>query len=218
MKIVIQCAASKDPRAGTLRVTEGKPVRFIAQPFEAPSANECIYARPDDDSGDGRSWREHLLEYNRQPGDNTLNLLPAYKLYGHPTYSALVDEYGVKSVFVLSAGWGLIPANFLTPTYDITFSSKVQKHKHRKKRDVYEDFAFLPQDQTDPLVFLGGKNYLAMFCQLTQEYKERRIAFYNAKVEPHFSGVELIRYVTTRRINWHYLCAKAVIDGDIPLP
>ena len=41
------------------------------------------------------------------------------------------------------AGWGLIPAAFLTPQYDITFTTAVRKkaaYKLRKKADRYEDF------------------------------------------------------------------------------
>lgn len=35
-----------------------------------------VYARPDDRSDDGRSWRKALLDYNRAPGANPLISTP----------------------------------------------------------------------------------------------------------------------------------------------
>jgi hypothetical protein len=38
----------------------------------------------------------------------------------------LVEKFGIEKVFILSAGWGLIRADFLTPNYDITFSGSAE--------------------------------------------------------------------------------------------
>jgi hypothetical protein len=40
-----------------------------------------------------------------------------------------VDRFGLENVYVLSASWGLIRADFLTPYYDITFSSSADAYK-----------------------------------------------------------------------------------------
>ena len=56
-------------------------------------------------------------------------LLPAYQLYENSTYNRLVDRFGLSNVYILSAGWGLIPADFLTPHYDITFSASADAYK-----------------------------------------------------------------------------------------
>ena len=40
------------------------------------------------------------------------------------TYRALVKRFGIDKTYILSAGWGLIPASFLTPYYDITFTGE----------------------------------------------------------------------------------------------
>jgi hypothetical protein len=90
MKIVIQCAASKTPEAGTLRTQAGMPVMFVADPASAPVSEDCVYAHPDDLAEDGRSWREILLAYNRQPGGNPFRLIPAFRLYANGAYRQLV--------------------------------------------------------------------------------------------------------------------------------
>jgi hypothetical protein len=61
-----------------------------------------------------------LQEYNALPGNNPLGLYPAWRLYENRSYEGLVDRFGVDNLYILSAGWGLISAAFLTPNYDIT--------------------------------------------------------------------------------------------------
>ena len=70
------------------------------------------------------------------PGDNRFGLLPAWRLYRNPTYGILAEHWGLDHLYILSAGWGLIPANFLTPNYDITFSAaqNVQRFKRWRHR------------------------------------------------------------------------------------
>ena len=65
------------------------------------------------------------MDYNNNPAGNSLGLLPVYRLYANPVYERLVDKLGVANVYILSAGWGLIRADFLTPSYD---SPSVRAH------------------------------------------------------------------------------------------
>ena len=51
-------------------------------------------------------------------------------------YRELVHALGAENVFILSAGWGLLSADFLTPNYDITFSATAERYKRRRVRDV----------------------------------------------------------------------------------
>ena len=214
MKIVIQCAARKDPSAGSLRTADGREVLFVAQPDLAPPEAICHYARPDDISDDGRTWRERLVACNAD-ADNPLNLLPAYRLYAHDAYRALADRFGLDRLFILSAGWGLIPANFLTPGYDITFTTSADDWKRRRKGDRYEDFCMLPDDD-DPIVFVGGKDYLPLFGKLTAPLRARKVVFFNSQTEPDLpQGFEAIRYPTTTRTNWHYECARDLAAGAL---
>lgn len=115
MIIVIQCAASKRSDAGHLLSAMGKRIIFVANPEAAPADPAHEYARPDDPSGTGMSWRQVLLKYNEETADNSLGLCPVWRLYENRTYGRLVDRLGLEKVYILSAGWGLIRADFLTP-------------------------------------------------------------------------------------------------------
>lgn len=218
MKVVIQCAAGKQAHAGHLQRSDGTPVLFVADPARAPRASGVFYARPDDLADDGRTWRDRLLEYNRSPAGNPLKLLPAIELYENPAYRRLVSKFGIDKVFVLSAGWGLIPADFLTPTYDITFSQSADDYKRRRKSDLYSDLSLFPADSDEALVFLGGKDYLPLFVALTRRANGPRVVLYNSMNRPDAPGCTLQRYVTTARTNWHYECAQALIEGRLGLP
>src|SRR5690606_6785711 len=117
----------------------GKRVTFVAHPELAPAGKACLAGHPDDASDQsGRSWRELVAAYNGRPGNNPLGLYPAYRLYTNGIYRALVDRYGVENVYVLSAGWGLIRSDFLTPQYDITFKKQgVDPFKRRRPGDRF---------------------------------------------------------------------------------
>ena len=127
MVFVIQCAGRKRDYAGTFRDGNGSPVMFVANPKQMPQDATYVYAHPDGLSDSGITWRERLLRYNREPATNPLGLLPAWELYQNAVYSRLVEAYGVERVYILSAGWGLIAADFLTPDYNITFSQVPQR-------------------------------------------------------------------------------------------
>lgn len=173
MKVVIQCAARQQPDAKTFTAAGDRRVMFVARPELAPQGGRVIYARPDDDCGDGYSWRKRLLTYNKGAAESPLGLLPAYRLYSHGVYRALVDALGLKNVFILSAGWGLIPARFLTPYYDITFSPSADPWKRRRREDRYQDYCLI-SDSEEEIVFLGGKDYLPLFCRLTAPLRARK--------------------------------------------
>lgn len=71
-------------------------------------------------SDTGMSWRQVLLKYNAHPENNPWGLYPACQLYKKPAFERLAKKFGMQNVFILSAGWGLISADFLTAMYDIT--------------------------------------------------------------------------------------------------
>ncbi len=217
MIVVIQCAARKRPDAGRLASSSGKSVVFVAHPESAPADGTCVYARPDDCSPNGKTWREVLLEYNEEPNNNPLRLCPAYQLYENRTYGHLVEVFGVRNVYILSAGWGLIRASFLTPYYDITFSQSAEGYKRRRRGDRYGDFCMLSKQPDDEIVFLGGKDYLPLFCAFTSTVRNKRTVFFNSSHSPEAEGCTLKRFQTSRRTNWHYECAGALLDRRIAL-
>lgn len=215
MIVVIQCAARKREHAGFLWTRHGKRVVFVADPTFAPARADCIYARPDDPSDQGGSWRDVLVRYNGTSGDNPLGLLQASELYGNNVYRALCTNFGSEKVYILSAGWGLISATFLTPYYDITFSPTSERWKRRKNQNKYDDFSFLSEDIQETIVFLGGRNYLPLFTHLTSNSRSSRIVFYNSAIRPDAPGCSLVRFPTTTRTNWHYECARALLQGKL---
>ncbi|MGA7926646.1 MAG: hypothetical protein WCA20_11655 [Candidatus Sulfotelmatobacter sp.] len=100
--------------AGRLKSADGKPVYFVARPELAPADDSLLCAHPDDLSDRGMSWRQILLDYNRDT-QNPLRLYPAGQLYTDGFYGRLAARLGSQNLFILSAGWGLIRADFLTP-------------------------------------------------------------------------------------------------------
>jgi hypothetical protein len=215
MIVVIQCAASKRSDAGHLVTSSGEPVNVVADPKMAPRNSGWVYARPDDLLGNGTSWRQLLRRYNDNPGGNPLHLYPAYQLYQNKTYGHLVDRFGSDAVYILSAGWGLVRADYLLPYYDITFSTSVEAYKRRRKSDLYEDFRLLPGDIDKDMVFFGGLDYLPLFCSLTNIGQGRKTVFFNSKRTPQCNGYTFRRFETAARTNWHYECARAFLDGTI---
>lgn len=222
MNIVIVCAARKKAHAGHLRWRDGRKVKFVADPDSAPRAASCVYARPDDISDVGVSWRETLRQYNETPGDNPLGLLPAWELYSEPiyeTYEYLARKHGTECLYILSGAWGLISANFLTPMYDITFSANeyVKPYQRREIKDRYEDFCMLSANTVGPVVFFGSQAYVDFFCSLTSDIKAKRYIFHNSRNAPPAPGCQTRKFETEHRKNWHYECARSFIDGDISL-
>ena len=218
MIVVIQCASGKQPHAGHLRTCDGRNVVFVAKPDAAPAGTGELHARPDDVSDTGATWRTVLQTYNQKyhaaPDSNPLGLLPAWKLYKNPAYRMLAGHCGTRRLYILSAGWGLIRSDFLTPGYDITFSN-AERYKQRKPGDVFEDFP-LPDDVEEPITFFGGRSYIPLFCRLTANARGDRTIFYAGKM-PHGDaapGCTLRRYGKPFA-NWHYVCARAHAEGRL---
>lgn len=213
MIVVIQCAASKRPNAGHFKTADGRDVIFVAHPEAAP-INGALYARPDDEASAGTSWRNLVLAYNRAPGGNPLGLSQAFLLYENRVYSQLVERLSIEHVYILSAGWGLIRSDFLTPYYDITFSSSARgsdAYKRRRKVDKFLDFCMLPEHFDDEIVFFGGKDYVPRFSELTERTKSKRTVFYSGRQVAQVPGCTFVKYETATRTNWHYECASAFL-------
>jgi hypothetical protein len=209
MIVVIQCAARKRPDAGHLLTKDGRRVLFVAQPQLAPPCDAVIYARPDDKTDDGYTWRDELTRYNADTRNNPLGLLPAATLYTHTTYTHLSERIDSNRLFILSAGWGLLPASFLTPNYDITFSTQAEPYKRRRRTDLYRDFSRLSNDQYEPVVFFGGQDYAPLFADLTRMHVGPKTVFFNSQRPPTTPGCFVERFITTTRTNWHYECVEA---------
>ena len=160
MDIVIQCAATKDPNAGRLRTSDGRDVHFVAAPELCSSTASAAYARPDDISDlPPLTWRNQLEKYVDEERDaNPLSLREAYRLYRHPAYSSLVRSFGLQQVFILSAGWGLVRADYLLPAYDVTFNRRAREKNPAafcSSTEGYKFFQQLSRKDEGPILFLG---------------------------------------------------------------
>lgn len=219
MIVVIQCAGRKRTDAGHLIQSDGRNVMFVGSPSLIPNKERKenhIYAHPDDLADTGQSWRDELLRYNEEPNDNPFRLLPAWKLYRNPTYALLKEKYGTDSLFILSAGWGLISASFLTPNYDITFStSKVDKYKRRRPNDRFNDLNQLPIDYDEPAVFFVCPAYIPLASRLIDRFKGPCYLFKRSQDVTKSNGFIPREYETSVSTNWHYTCAKDFAVGKI---
>ena len=141
---------------------DGQKVLFVANPGAAPADVSHAYARSDDASDIGPSWWTVLRQDNADPGHNALGLIPAWQLCANRAYGFLADHCGPERFYILSAGWGLMRADFLTPAYDITFSPHADSYKRKRKKDRYDDLRMLPANCMEPIVFFGGKDYVSL--------------------------------------------------------
>ena len=229
MIVVISCAGGKRKGAGKLK-KDGKPVEFVAHP---KSDN---HAHPDCTSDYGISWREKLLDYNRNyqdTGDNPDGLLEARKLYRpqrkayREIYDDLANKFAQENVYILSAGWGLVRSDFLLPHYDITFNKGANKWKVRNyKEDTFLDFNHLAPSSEEikgPIVFMGGKAYVDLFIALTEGLPaEKIIYFYSEDIK-----TEYLEYSSEYHLNvypnladdrtWYFQCAQDFIDCKIEI-
>ena len=135
--------------------------------------------------------------------------LPRNKPY---IYRRLIEEFGWQQVFILSAGWGLVRADFRIPNYDITFSQakKIPLYARRKVKDSFwKNFCQLDMGDGRPLVFFGTVKYISLLVELTQDYAGTKFAFYsatNSNVDLEKAGFKVERFA--RFTNWHYECAE----------
>ena len=87
--------------------------------------------------------------------------------------------------------------------------------RHERLDGRYDDLRMLPANTTEPVLFFGGKDYVPLFCSLTEHVKGQRVLFYNSANAPAAPGCTLKRFSTTTRTNWHYECANAFIKREV---
>lgn len=221
MKIVIQCCATKYRAAGSF-TSEGRRVKFVADPKLYPPTSTDVGFRPDDRMpSSSMTWREHLLSYNRQ-GDNPDRLLQAGKLYRPPAYRKL-DSIEAEDLYILSAGWGLVRSAFLLPDYDITYSGSAEPWKRRtkkadtKKKD-FKDFSQLTQacvGRDETVYFFGGKDYLPLYYRLMEGVVARKVIYFKSDKIPRDTAFDYIPYECRGSTNWHYSCVTDFLANKI---
>ncbi len=145
------------------------------------------------------TWRDALRRYNEE-GENPYELCQAADLYTpnehvfRNLYRELADAFGCESVFILSAGWGLIRADFWTPDYNITFSKQCIKKKPWAWRNTKDrlrswlDFNHLqgaPIAQDERIHFFGGNDYLPTFYALVESVPGKKVVHHKGDYEKY---------------------------------
>ena len=216
--VIVQGGEDKAADAGHMVLADGRRVVFVAEPGVAPSDPGMAYRRPDDRADGIQTFRDALVAYNATPEDNPLALLPAWRLYEDDAYRALAEGVGAENVFILSAGWGLIESNFLTPTYDITFSNGVATYKRRRPRDSYNDLRRLPSEGTSRIVFAGGADYIPLFLELTEGITAERIVYHHASRVPLAANAQFVPVESDDTNDWHLQWARDYAAGKVSPP
>jgi hypothetical protein len=203
-------------------------IKFFASPDMAPKDFRFTYHGLDDKiRNENRTWRE--LTVNGQ-NDPSLNLIKAYHLYKPKAFSSIYENLYKKfnhSFYILSAGWGIIRADFRIPAYNITFSTapSVPKYAQRSVDDVWPDINHLKEDVDNEkyapdskIILFAGKDYLPYFRRMTKSIPKKKLIvlyyeknpaekegfFYNCK----YDGFRYLYYKTTENPrNWHYKAA-----------
>jgi len=222
MKIIIQCSATKNGDIWTPSELGKFRVNFVAYPKGCTESPSLYYAHPDDRIPNGiETWRKYLIRYNlryKKSSENPDGLLKSAELYKTPIYRDLANNCGWENTFILSAGWGLVRADFLLPYYDITFSRNADRCKKRENNEQFYDFDHLTQcensDIQETIYFFGGKDYLPLLYKLTRNINCKKVIYYKAKNIPKEEGYDYIECYTNRRTNWHYSCAEKFMKGN----
>jgi hypothetical protein len=217
MKIIISCC---DRKNGELFIHNGEIINFVSHINEfTPNNGMCF--RPDDlIPNENITWRELVAQ---QAIRN--DLLPAFKLYKPEIYNSLFQYYGID-LFIFSAGWGIVRADYKLPKYNVTFSNgnNIPIYAVRNATDVFYDFNQLEGiNENERIIFIAGKDYVLPFCQLTDHLPNEKIIIYkNIEVvnnNPYLNNnnFQFIHYQTNRRTNWHYEFANKLINNEIEL-
>jgi hypothetical protein len=158
------------------------------------------------------------VTYNSTASENPLGLLAAYRLYRNSVYRELANAYGVANLFILSAAWGLVRADYLLPYYDLTFgyTKPADRYKHRMPWEQYTDFCQLHHGEAGPLVYFGGTSYLPLFERLTNHIRCNKIIFFASASPPSNPQWMPIRFEHNFQ-NWHYACARDFMAGKVSI-
>jgi hypothetical protein len=214
MKVIISCCSKKN---GNKFTHNGELINFVSQ----VDPNNAFYVHPDDlIQNQNTTWRE-LIALQEIRND----LLPAYDLYNPEIYTLLFQHFGID-LFIFSAGWGIVRADYRLPKYDITFGKgkKNPIYAVRNPNQIFNDFNQLEGiDVNEKIVFFAGKDYVIPFCQLTDHLPNQKIIIYkNQDVlnnNPYLNNnnFQFMYYQTKKCMNWHYEFAQKLITNEIEL-
>lgn len=214
MKIIISCSNRKN---GKPLKYKDKIINFTSRKDEIDQKQES-YFHPDDlIPNENISWRD-LISLQE-----LVDLTPAHNMYKNKIYNSLYNKFG-NDLFIYSAGWGIVRADFKLPNYNITFSkgNNIPLYAKRNFNDEFNDYNQLKEiDENERLIFIAGKDYVLPFCNLSQHLSNEIIILHSSlsvlKNNKYLSksNFHFVHYKTNLRTNWHYEFARKLITNDI---
>ena len=144
-------------------------------------------------------------------------LLPDYSI----TFSNSADKHERRPArdtyddFALGHHGGLTPEHHAGPALGGQGDAESGAFKSGASESGDAKSGAFKSDDAESLVLFGGISYLKFFDRLTTGRVGRRLAFHNSVSPPSVPGVQLIRYETAAKTNWHYRCARAFLNGDL---
>lgn len=236
--IVIQCAERKTQKSWQWR---DRQVVFVANRNKYTESDPVPY-EPDETIPDtNMTWRHAFLDHyrnKRKPDvlDDADELPEAWKLY-YPQYpfqdiyKCLVNKCGKEKVFILSAGWGLVNADFQLPPYNITFTSEAHDYARISVKELLAKLLrYNPldgvTDEDTTIYFFGGKHYRKLLYRYTDSVPVRKVVIYyyctnkdaqDKAQERENEHYEFRRYnpKEASRRTWYYECARRFIKGGL---
>ncbi len=210
-KIVMMCSSKKN----------GQYLFKNSVRFAAVTNRQKNEFKPDDlKQGTQITWRQYIKD-NQNSDDIELKM--AYLLYSNETYQNLYRKFG-KSLYIISAGWGLINSEFKLPKYDITFSKGPNIPANTKRIGLgnYYDWNFLKVEQDEEIIFIGALDYLQLFYALTQDLTNHKIIYYYGsgsqlkKNIPPNETFTFRHYPSKNNRRWFYDLANDIINEILP--
>jgi hypothetical protein len=191
----------------------GKFYKFVAYPQEVAQGGVIFYKPDDRIPGENKTWRDLVLEQNEP------DLVPAYELYSRDIYRDLYHEFG-NYFYILSAGWGIIRADFKIPAYDITYSTdkKIPGFVKRINNQNWNDINHLQEDakkfdSNSEIILFAGSDYAPRFCDMTQYIKCTKKILYKSLKLIRQQGFIYEYYKTKINTNWFYKAAQDFLDN-----
>ena len=100
----------------------------------------------------------------------------------------------------------------------LSTAREYRRYKKRGKSEPYADFCQLSNESPEPILFLGGLDYQPLFENLTADLPAEKVVVHRSASMVHRPGFTYVEYDTPARTNWHYLCARDLMAGRVPVP
>ena len=129
----------------------------------------------------------------------------------------LIRSFRAENVFILSAGWGLVRADYLLPDYNITFSKRQnvpQESRRGKRESGWSDFNQLRDsvEVSEEVHYFGGQDYLDLFYSLSAlDIQRNKFVIHHKAILVHRNGYQYDQYIGNVKTNWHYPAAAEFI-------